>query len=301
MMVKLELKETRLEILIARCERFSTALVGDRFRIIADGDVSINYGPIEDTPRDHQAVYDGSVNVAKASPYPQPTPQEPQEINDVPSRATQKALDQALDITAQQLLPEMGFQLMAPAEHKLSDSIEGHEAIWLRKDSGYLFVGSATLLRMVNSPKRRCLDCGRTREDHDDSECEFVLSPIYESNPAVLKLHQQECWRIVRRYQLRMAGYRVLPERNAWASEHGRMMSEEGAWAQLKIDASAKYMRECVHCKRQPEVHPEMMCPYNRGTVYLSRLQVMMTEDQPHLHELLVERDKPLSQQERQS
>lgn len=301
-MVKLELKETRLEILIARCERFSTALVGDRFRIIADGDVSINYGPIEDEkPADYQAVYDGAVNVAKAAPYPQPTPPEPQEINDVPSRATQKALDQALDITAQQLLPEQGFQLMCPAEVSLSSAIDTHEAIWLRKDSGYLFVGSARLLRMVNSPKRRCLDCGHTREDHDDSECEFVLSPIYENDAAGLTQHQLDCWRAVRRYQLRTAGYRELPERNAWASEYGRLMSEEGAWAQLKVDASARYMRECVHCKRQPEVHPEMKCPYGRGTAYLSRLQVMMTEDQPHLHELLIERDKPLSRAERES
>jgi hypothetical protein len=301
MMVKLELKETRLEILIARCERFSTALVGDRFRIIADGDVSINYGPIEETPRDHQAVYDGSVNVAKASPYPQPTPQEPQEINDVPSRATKKALDQALDITAQQLLPEQGFQLMVPAEHSLSNSMDTHAAIWLRKDSGYLFVGSARLLKLINSPLRRCLQCSEQWANHDHEDCEFVLSPIYENDATVLKLHQLECWEVVRRYQLRTAGYRELPERNAWASEHGRMMSEEGAWAQLKIDASARYMRECVHCKRQPEVHPEMMCPYGRGTAYLSRLQVMMTEDQPHLHELLVERDKPLNEAERKS
>jgi hypothetical protein len=227
---------------------------------------------------------------------PKPVEPETREIADVPSRATQAALDQAMDTTAAQLLPEQGFQLMAPAQ------LNGHGAIWLRKDSGYLFEGLSQLLKMVNSPRRRCLDCGDTREDHDDSECDFVLSPIYEHDAIELARHQIECWAAVRDYQLTKAGFRKLPQSGGrWVRGDGAVMDGPHAWQAMNDAASARYMRECIHCKRQPEVHPNMMCPYGRGTAYLSRLQVMLSEDQPHLHELLTERDKPLSRSERES
>jgi hypothetical protein len=233
------------------------------------------------------------------------------DIQDVPSAAQRRALDQAMDVTAREVLPSMGFQLMASQKMSTEGTVL-RPAVWLRKDSGYLFMGMRELLELIRDPERRCLQCLEMYSTHDNTECEFILSPGYEPDRDQIMGMQGIAWSHVREFQLELAGYTPTPAETpgyGWTSPTGRyFISKEEAYLHLSTQAMQRYMSECVHCDLGPQEHgPQMLClglhlRANHGhTTYLSRLQSMMTEDQPQLHELLTERDKPLTAAESRS
>lgn len=231
------------------------------------------------------------------------------DIQDVPSAAQRRALDQAMDVTAREVLPSMGFQLMASQKMSTEGTVL-RPAVWLRKDSGYLFMGMREVLELIRDRKRRCLQCLTTYAAHDNDECEFILSPGYEPDRDQMVNLQALAWSHVREFQLELAGY--VPRESsdgAWISPTGRVfISKEEAYLFMSTQAMQKFMSECVHCGKGPQEHgPRMSCiginlrMEHEHALYLPRLQAMLTEDQPQLHELIAERDKPLTAAEGRS